>query len=519
MLSRIRPLKNMCSLCLIILLLSCTTDKLLEKEDFDISSETSKVSPLPEPEPYKAEEPKEIEPSPLEGKAITLTAKRADFTDIVSAIAEISGLDLVIDSMLTCEVQAGEDDTSQGQQQGLDKNVISIAPVTIAFNDTPLSDALDNLCTSIQVFYTVRNNSLIIRGTEARTFHLNFLSSQKETHISVGGDVLSGGGDDSGQRPLSGEFSIQDTTSATSSDIYAQIEEVVKSSLSPHGSFSLNRAIGILEIKDRRDSIERIESYIKNIKTYYNSQVLITAKVVEVSLSDSSRYGIDWTSIHGNIGDYSFNPIEQNLLIPTGNLLPALEIEVNSPEHGIDAALNALEEFGDIKVLSNPRIRVTNGQPALISVGTSSSYIQEITLTITTLDGGGTITEPEVTIGSIFDGIMLGVIPYIDLESGYVNISITPIKSRVIKLEERNISGNTYTLPTVDLEETSTQIRVKNGNIVALGGLISKNLVNTTKSIPILGDIPYLGYLFSQNVKSVETNELVILLEPVIIQK
>ena len=192
---------------------------------------------------------------------------------------------------------------------------------------------------------------------------------------------------------------------------------------------------------------------------------------------------------------------------------------MGSQEHGFDAALNALAQYGEIKVLSNPRIRVTNGQPALISVGTNTSYIQEIELTITTVEGGTTITTPEVTIGSIFDGVMLGVQPYIDLETNQVNLSITPIKSRVVELKETSISGNIYTLPTVDLKEATTQLRVKSGNIVALGGLISKNLADQKKSIPILGDIPILGYLFSQKIKTVETDELVILLEPVIIEQ
>jgi type II secretory pathway component GspD/PulD (secretin) len=80
---------------------------------------------------------------------------------------------------------------------------------------------------------------------------------------------------------------------------------------------------------------------------------------------------------------------------------------------------------------------------------------------------------------------------------------------------KRTSGGNIYTLPTVDLEEASTQIREKSGNVISLGGLISKNLSDEKKSIPIFGDIPYLGYLFSLKVKTVETNELVILLEPI----
>lgn len=530
--------RHMLYLCIMTLLLGCSTDRLMEKENFTVQGETSETTP-PVTRPLPAVEPPVVEEkSPLSGRTITLAAKNAPFTDIFSAIAEVAGLDLVIDSRLVSAdppsvfgqpashspAPAQPDQPGEGVQSpqgaGSNSTIITVSPVTVAFNNTPLDQALEGISGSLHVFSEIRGNCLLVRGTASKAFHLNFVSSRKETRLSVGGDVLgSSSSEGNSTTPLSGEFSIRNTTTSEDIDIYAQIEQVIRSSLTPYGTYSLNRTVGFLEINDRRDAVERIESYIRALKTYYNSQVLITAKILEVSLSDSCRYGIDWTSIHGTIGDYVFNPIRQNLALSTDNLIPALEIQVSSQEHGFDAALNALAQYGEIKVLSNPRIRVTNGQPALISVGTNTSYIQEIELTITTVEGGTTITSPEVTIGSIFDGVMLGVQPYIDLETNQVNLSITPIKSRVVELKEKSISGNTYTLPTVDLKEATTQLRVKSGNIVALGGLISKGLTDQKKSIPILGDIPVLGYLFSQKIKTVETDELVILLEPVIIEQ
>ncbi|MCE5274407.1 MAG: hypothetical protein ABFD70_00180 [Syntrophaceae bacterium] len=507
--------------------LGCATEKLIEKEESIIEKEKSAVTQA-EPARQTMPQPKETkaQPSPLAGKTITLTADKAFFSDVFSALAEKADLDLVIDSRLANrdygEVPKELSDAGKGKP--VSHGPVVLPPVSIAFKNTPLKDALENLTSSLHIFYEIKGRTLFIRGTESRTYHLNFLSAQKETKVSVGGDVIGyaqgsspSGANSSGSTPLSGEFSIRDTTPVANSDIYAQIEEVVKTCLTTNGTYSMNRALGFLEVNDMGDALERIDAHINTIKKYYNSQILITAKIIDVSLNDSSQYGIDWTSIHGNISDYVFNPIQQNLALSTNGITPALEIQVHSDKHGFDAALNALKEYGDIKVLSNPQVRVTNGQPALISVGTNTSYIQEIKLTTTTTQGGTTITSPDVTVGSIFDGIMLGVLPNIDLETNSVNLSITPIKSRVVKLDERTISGNVYTLPTLDLEESTTQVRVKGGNIIVLGGLISKNTTRKTKSIPVLGDIPLLGYLFSQQIKGVETNELVILLEPVIL--
>ncbi len=525
------------TICL-LLLTGCAVDRTMKKEDFSIEQEKAAAPVEPrqaQPTPSAA---KPAVASPLKGRTITLTASNASFTDVYAAIAEKAGLNLVIDSRLRSgttmpEIPGVPAPAGAGSDRSQTRTHIPLPGVSISFNQTPLEEAMNSLDSALHVFSRVSGNTLSVKGTESRTYHLNFMASSKQASMSVGGDVLGGtsngsssgssgssGGSStgtSGQGPLSGAFSISSTVPPTMTDIYAQIEDFVKAALTPYGTYSVNRALGFLEVNDMRDAIERIDAYVRTLKTYYNAQIVITAKVIEVALKDESKYGIDWTSIHGTIGDYAFNPIRQNLSLSTENLTPALEIQVSSPEHGFDAAMNALEQFGDVKVLSNPRIRVTNGQPAMISVGTNTSYIQEIKVTTTTIEGGGAIVTPEVTLSSIFDGILLGVVPNIDLDHNAVNLSITPIKSRILKLEERVIEDNTYTLPTVGLEEACSQVRVNSGNIIALGGLISKNLKVENTKIPILGDIPYLGYLFKQETKGVETAELVILLEPVIL--
>jgi len=528
-------------LCALSLLAACSTDKLLKKEESAIEKEKAHIKP-PIPRVLPDEKPAvpEKKPDPLAGKTITLTANNASFTEIFTVIADIAGLDLVIDSRLISEERAlstrnkpqasstssaapASQEAGGGTQANLKPIVIS--PVTVAFNKTPLDQALENITQSLNVFYEIKGRCMYIRGVGSKAFHLNFISAQKETKIGVGGDVLGGGsssggsgGSSTSSGPIMGMFSIQGTTTTASSDMYAQIEQVVKSSLTEYGSFSLNRAIGFLEVYDRKNSVDRIESYITKLKAFYNCQVLITAKILEVSLNDSSVYGIDWSSVNGYIKGYHFD-IQQNLAFSSDSITPALSVGIQNTKSGIDATIEALQQFGDIKVLSNPRIRVTNGQPALISVGTNQTYVEKIERTVTTSEGQ-TNTEYEVTIGSIFDGVMFGVQPYIDLESNEINLSITPIKNRIVSMNEKDVGQGlgVYSLPVVDLKTATTQLRVKSGDVAVLGGLISKSTKNLSTGIPILGTVPGLEYLFSQQTKIVETDELVILLEPVIIQ-
>jgi MSHA biogenesis protein MshL len=180
--------------------------------------------------------------------------------------------------------------------------------------------------------------------------------------------------------------------------------------------------------------------------------------------------------------------------------------------------LDALAKYGNVKIVSNPRILVTNGQPALISVGKSISYIQSVQVSTTTVSGGTSTTQPTVNLSSIFDGVMLGVVPYINNLTNTVNLSITPIKSNVMSLQQVSVGSNSYTLPQVNLEEATTQILAKSDQMIVIGGLISKQINKTNTRIPVLGDIPVVGNLFKQNSESVNNIELVILIKPVVLK-
>jgi len=241
-------------------LFGCTTDKLMKKEDFSIEKEMERVTP-PEPAkpagPFAAEKVAKV--NPLKGKTITLTASNAAFTDIFAAIAERAGLDLVVDSRLKAgtSTDLSEEAADSGKEKQTAKGPIILPSVSIAFNRTPLEEALENVASALHIFYRVDGRALCIKGTDSRTYHLNFLSSQKQTTMSVGGDVISSSTNSStssstsggsGDNSLSGEFSIKDTIPVATSDICTQIEDHVKSTLTRDGSYSINRALGFLEV-------------------------------------------------------------------------------------------------------------------------------------------------------------------------------------------------------------------------------------------------------------------------------
>jgi MSHA biogenesis protein MshL len=180
--------------------------------------------------------------------------------------------------------------------------------------------------------------------------------------------------------------------------------------------------------------------------------------------------------------------------------------------------INFLETFGKVKVLSNPRIRAITGQSSMISVGRSVSYIKKLEITTETTQGGTSITSPTVEISSIFDGILLGVTPYVS-EDGTITMSIVPIKSDLTALEEKQVGENTYTLPQVNLREASTVVRARSGDLIVLGGLIGAIKGKEEKRVPGVSKIPVAGALFKQQRNYSQTVELVILIKPILIEE
>ena len=206
---------------------------------------------------------------------------------------------------------------------------------------------------------------------------------------------------------------------------------------------------------------------------------------------------------------------QQTINFEAGSTGPAITLNISKSRDKFAGVIKALSKFGSLSLLSEPHLRVINAQPAILSVGKSVSFIKKIELTTTTT-GNTSTTVPTVDISSIFDGIVFGITPFIK-SNNTVLLRIVPIQSKLKSLDEVNISGNTYTLPTVDLREESTVISVKSGSLVVLGGLISKTSSNDSNGIPILSSIPIIGLAFKQTEKLSNSVELVILLRPVII--
>ncbi len=284
-------------------------------------------------------------------------------------------------------------------------------------------------------------------------------------------------------------------------------------------SFTVNRMAGTIMVTASKKQLEQVENYINNLKKALNRQVFIEARIVEVQLSEGLKYGIDWSFIEDWQG-------VGNVSIGTANFSSVVEstkqnFQISVTGKNFASLLRALQEQGDVKTLSNPRINILNGQTAMLSAGRNTSFISKVETTTTAAAGATPSTTFTIETNSILSGIIFGIVPYINGE-GEITLTITPIVSNLVSFDSKTIASATNSveikLPTVDLREMSSTVKLLDGQMVVIGGLIDSKEKLDEKKVPILGSIPILGNLFKSVDKSYGKTELVIMLMPKIIQ-
>ena len=462
----------------------------------------------------KHPKPRFKELSPLDIQLVSLSFVEEDYRSIFQALAHAAGLNLVIDDSAVSIL-------SQGRK------------LTAEFVEQPVRDVLDAVCRASNLGWEERDGTVYILGFVEKILNLDFIASTHRAKVTVGGDVLggqAGGGSSSGQgitaqgegelaTPLTGSFEITGETSPGALDIYQEIDSSVKAYLEGKGKYFLNRNTGTLLVQGPPKVVQRIEDYIDTLKKKYQRQVLIEARIIEVALDKSAELGIDWRRLTINASDRQIHPKGTSFQLNSQLLEGALRestmygITLANPYYDLSVVVRALEQFGNVRTLSNPRLKVLNGQPAMISVGQSVSYLRKFEIMVDQQQGFRSET-PNAEIASIFNGILLGVTPIIDAND-YVTLNMVPIKSDIISMEQRELTdGNLYTFPVVNLREASTTVRAHSGDLVILGGLIEERRGKSSTGLPILSRLPgFLSLPFSFKQDTDRKVELVIILK------
>jgi type II secretory pathway component GspD/PulD (secretin) len=247
------------------------------------------------------------------------------------------------------------------------------------------------------------------------------------------------------------------------------------------------------------------ESKLNKVKEVVDSldertkEVRIDAKIIQVNLSDKTSLGIDWEYVLNKKLD--IRGMFGQVISTTGN---KWTIGTATPNEKNDyrAVIEALRTVGQTKILSSPRLTVTNNEAAKILVGSKQVYVT------TSAVQSQTTTETAESVNFVDVGVKLFVTPVIS-HDGFISMKIRPEVSSVVQ-NYKTASGNI--IPIVETSEAETTVMTEDGSTIIIGGLIKDEKVKSVNKIPILGDVPFLGALFRNTVDEVKKTELVIFL-------
>ncbi|HTO57038.1 MAG TPA: pilus (MSHA type) biogenesis protein MshL, partial [Pseudomonadales bacterium] len=299
----------------------------------------------------------------------------------------------------------------------------------------------------------------------------------------------------------------------------------------PGSSVVVTPQVGIVVVHAMPNALQAVRKYLERAQLMLRRQVILEAKVIEVTLKSGFEAGIDWNTFGKNSGG-SFNPIvdaDGNVIAAGSNNNVAgqftfgqakqffnpndSEFTINMSFSDFEGVIRLLETQGAVQVLSSPRIQTVNNQKAVIKVGSDEYFVTNIsTTTVTAGSAINTSDSPQLT--PFFSGIALDVTPEIS-ESGEVILHVHPTVSEVTQ-QNKIIAGQNVPLAASTIRESDSVVRASSGQIIVIGGLMQTTSGDSDSGVPWLSHLPVLGYAFKQKQQSGVKSELVILLRPVV---
>ena len=265
---------------------------------------------------------------------------------------------------------------------------------------------------------------------------------------------------------------------------------------------TINKQAGMILVKDFPDVLLQVAEFIENIEGSIQRQVFIQAKIIEITLNDDYKLGVDWSVVNPlNLTHSGSDALGDTTLTGAASFTYGL---ANS---SFNIVVDALSQQGQVSVLSSPKIATLNNQRAVIKVGTDDVFfVPEIT-------GGTTTTAAQTTfeVQTVTIGIILDVVPQIN-PNGQIMMSINT--SITEKAGERSSPDNNTVVPILDVRESNNVVLAQHGQTIVIGGLMKTKKEVDDNSVPLLGAIPYVGDLFHWQNETESKTELVIMLTP-----
>ena len=404
--------------------------------------------------------------------------------------------------------------------------------VTLNAIDQTLPQILDRIARQVDVRFTQEGDTLQVEPDAPflRNYKIDYVNMARDntSSVSVATQIATTGaaavGDSGGASGTNN--STTSVTSTSNQRFWGTLERNVRAILGDavaadatesSAAVIVNAESGILSVRATTREHQQIQTFLDQVQVNAQRQVLIEATVVEVKLNDDYQLGVDWSLIASGAG-WSVN---QSLLGTNFSEEPFSLLTYADPDTSLgntSTTVGMLRRFGDVKVLSSPKIMAINNQTALLKVVDNLVYFT-IEAETTTTDGVSNTTYTSV-VHTVPVGFVMSVTPQIN-DTDTVILNIRPTISRVISFVQDpnpSLQDVESSVPQIQVREMDSLLRINSGQTAVLGGLIQDGVDLNRVGTPVLSEMPGIGDAFSYRSNAVSKTELVIFLRPRVIR-
>ncbi len=419
--------------------------------------------------------------------------------------------------------------------------------ITMNAIDQTLPKILERIESQAAITYFLEDGTLKVRADKPylHVYNIDYLNISRTSggNVSISTEI---GATSSGINNASGGSSSGDNKANSNIEnksvnefwgtITKNIDDIIGQEIEPglglksEGSSNIivNRESGIIAVRATREKHKLVTKFIDQVVGSAQRQVLIEATIAEVQLSDKYQAGIDWslvseTATVGGAEMLTKGGIQDVIGGSLGSS-PFFQLATSGTINGnpLNITLKALETFGDVKVLSSPKVMTLNNQTAILKVVDNEVYFNIDVIVIPGNTNTNTTTAFDTTVNTVPVGIVMAVTPYID-EGDTVTLNIRPTISRIISfVDDPNpalaAEGVVSQIPVIQVREIETMLKVDDSETAVIGGLMQDQINKENRGVPILSSIPLLGALFSYTEEKYVKSELVIFIRPVVIE-
>ncbi|GEO82847.1 type II secretion system protein GspD [Pararhodospirillum oryzae] len=525
----------------------------LGKTDYQaLEGNRAAASPEPQPPiPAPMDPARRPLPPPESGRRVTLVAEHpTPVTEVLVTLARVAGLDLDL-------------------EPGLEARVV------ITARDRPLPEILERLAGLANARLALENGVLVAGPDRPRpvTYRLDALNLSRaaEGSVSTSTDVFARVGDAQAGAGSHGNASASRVASRSEADVWTEVSAGLAHLLGvresrpdaapapssaassprrdaasrpapsrdtdaasdappapqgrekPRTGFHINRQAGVITVVAPQARQREVAAYLDRVRESMAVQVLIEAKILEVSLQDQYRSGIDWTAL-GEDGDFRLNiPGTQSVVsAPLTDAAATVTLGGTATLGAVDLStlVQFINRFGAVRTLSSPRLTVMNNQTAVLKVAENEVYFVLDADTIT--NDGVTRTTYSSQINTVPIGLVMTVQPSVEPGQGRITLGVRPTVSRIasrvadpaVSLQNDAIDS---LIPVVEVRELDSVVTIDDGAVVVMGGLMQERMDRVERGVPWLQDVPLVGRLFRADTQQTDVVELIVLLRATVV--